>query len=218
MVQRLNSLIISFILIGLIPSCASGNIWLTVQSDGSGKVQFVKKEIQDKRKANFEFLQGGRGVESEFRITSLDVNFPSIRKLELNGASFIYSTEFVNGLEKYCLLFSLDTSRESEWFQYFKISEVSLAKIQKESEIRDDLARFNNLTDYIVWEIALPGEIISVKDFDPLGPDWWISNHGNRKAILKIPARDILQSRRNYSTYEVCSSMRHKANKEEDKE
>jgi hypothetical protein len=212
MVLRLSPLVVVFILISSFFSCASGNIWLTVQPDGSGKMQLVKKEIQDKRKASVGFLKGGRGVESEFSITSLDVNFPSIQRLEMKGASFIYSTELVGDLERFCLLFSLDTSAESEWFQYFKINDISLAKIQKESELRDDLARFNNLTDYIVWEIALPGSLTSVKDFEPLGPEWWISNHGNRKAILKIPARDILNSRRKYSTYEVCSTMRHKSN------
>lgn len=201
-----------FVLLGIFigfffQSCASGNVWLTIQPDGSGKIQMVKKEIIDKRRASASFLSGGQSTESEIRITSLDMVFPSIHQLEMEGASFIYHKQLIEGKVSNCLLITLDTSADSPWFRYFGITELQLLKIQEESAMRDDLARFNNLTDFIVWEIVLPGKTVVTKDFQPLGPDWWLSNHMNRKAILKIPVRDMLKSRRKYSSYEVCSVL-----------
>ncbi|WCL50484.1 hypothetical protein [Leptospira sp. GIMC2001] len=193
-------------------SCASGNLFLKIEENSSGSLQFLRKEINDRKSISPNFIKGGKGEELDFQITSLDVKFSEIQNLGMDGSDFIWIEKFENGKNHYCLLFTLDTSKDSAWFKYFNISSVSLKKFQNEAMSRDDLARFNNLTDHVVWEISLPGEIISVKDYEPLGPDWWISIQSGRKAILKIPAIDILNSRRKFSTYEVCSSVRHKSN------
>lgn len=190
----------------LLQFCASGNIWLYVNENGSGRVQMVKKEIQARQKIDLEFLKGSPSELTEMKISSVDSNFSSIHTLKMNGASFIYYPQEVNSEIYNCLLFTLDTSAESEWFRYFQITNVKMELFDKEAKSRDDLARFNNLAEYFVWEIHLAGDVKTVKDFQALGPEWWISKHSNSKVVLKIPAKDILNSRRKFSTYEVCSS------------
>ncbi|MCC5813820.1 MAG: hypothetical protein JJT78_03625 [Leptospira sp.] len=200
----------SFIIISVLfffLQCAAGNIWLTINPDRSGQLQFIKKEYKDKRTAKLSFIKGGKPQETEFSITSMDMPFQHLDDLEMEGASFIFYHPEPGKPNHYCLLLSLDTSSSSPWFTYFGITNISVTKFQKEMNNRDDLARFNNLTDYMVWEIKMPGRIVSVKDFEPLGPEWWISNHNNSKAVLKIPAKDIINSRRKLSTYEICSLM-----------
>lgn len=195
------------LLVFVLGNCAAGNVWLTIQADGSGKMQFVKKEYKDHRKVNLAFLRGVRAEETELSVTSMDVRIANIHEMELQGADFFFFQKDTTGESLHCLLFTLNTDKSAEWFRYFGISMGSIKAFEKESRKRDDLARFNNLTDYVVWEINLPGKIVSVRDYEPLPPEWWFSNHQNRKAVLKIPVRDILNSRRPLSTYEVCSQV-----------
>lgn len=197
----LTSLGISFTIF----NCAAGNVWLKIEKDHSAKFQMIRKEVNPRRSVSLFFVRNQIAEETELKVVSLDWTSPSIHTLEMKGASFLYYPSLVNGKSGNCLLFTLDTSSTSPWFQYFRISKWSLERMAKEANSRDDLARFNNLMDYVVWEIQLPGKIISVKDYEPLGPEWWISIHDSRKAILKIPAQDILKSRRKFSTYRVCS-------------
>lgn len=185
--------------------CASGNIWLYVNEDGSGKIQMIRKDLESRKKVQLDFLRNVRSEESELLIVSADSQFNSIHTLEMEGASFIYYSKKESNLTRNCLLFTLDTSSNSAWFKYFQITDLSLSIFEKEAKTRDDIARFNNLTEFVVWEIHLPGEVEKVTDFEPLGLDWWISKHSKSKVILKIPARDILNSKRSLSTYETCS-------------
>ena len=195
------------IIILFFQNCASGNIWLYVNSDGSGKLQMVRKEIQAREKIDLAFLKGSQSEVTELHISSVDSNFSSIHNLKMEGASFIFYVQEINLEKQNCLLFTLDTSAESAWFRHFQITDIKLNLFEKEAKSRDDLARFNNLADYFVWEIHLPGKVASVKDFQSLGPEWWISKHSDSKVILKIPAKDILKSRRKFSSYEICSSL-----------
>ncbi len=196
-----------FVFCSLLLNCAAGNVWLKIEKDKSGKLQFLKKEYRERRKVGLDFLKSSPAEETDLYVTSLDVKIPNIDTWEMEGASLLLFSEKSSEGERDCLLFTLNTSKDAKWFQYFGISEWSLNQIEKEANLRDDLARFNNLLDSIVWEISMPGNIVYVKDYEPLDPDWGISNHGGRKAILRIPARDILKSRRRFSTYLICSSM-----------
>jgi hypothetical protein len=206
--MKLRSFLMKLVIISLfifVNHCASGNIWLYVNEDGSGKIQMIRKDLESRKKVQLDFLRNVRSEESELLIVSADSQFNSIHTLEMEGASFIYYSNKEFSFTRNCLLFTLDTSKNSAWFKYFRINEVSLSIFEKEAKSRDDIARFNNLTDFVVWEIHLPGEVEKVTDFEPIGLDWWISKHSNEKVILKIPARDILNSKRNLSTYETCS-------------
>jgi hypothetical protein len=191
--------------------CAAGNAYLKVHPDASADLQFVKKELNaslsDRSRGSLSNLPSR---ESKMTLTSLETRIPSINDFHLSGADFILSEDKHEDGIRYCLLFTLNTAKNAGWFEYFQITRASLDLFQKESETRDDLARFNNTLDLFVWEITMPGDILSVRDYEPLGPEWWISNHSGRKAILKIPAKDVLSSRRKFSTYEVCSLLRHK--------
>jgi len=209
--MKLSKVICNFFLFSAIiffQNCASGNIWLYVNEDGSGRIQMVRKEIQARRKIDLTFLKASSPELTEMKITSVDANFSSIHNLKMEGASFIYYSKVNNSEIFNCLLFTLDTSADSAWFRYFQITDINMNLFDKEAKSRDDLARFNNLAEYFVWEIHLPGNVASVKDFQPLGPEWWISKHSNSKVTLKIPAKDILKSRRKFSSYEICTSSK----------
>ncbi|WP_210412840.1 LBF_1134 family protein [Leptospira ognonensis] len=170
----------------LISFCAGGNLKVKVKSDLSGEMQIYEKKM--KRKSGGIFFGSGLKAEyeSELLIKERFYTFQNITKISPPGLRFLQYQEENDTAHSFMVV--IDTSNKSKLIEALGIKKEEIQNLISEAKSRDDLMRFNTLSEHIQIELYLPYQIKAIKFTEHRTPgEWTARSEGNGKVVINIP-------------------------------
>ena len=170
----------------LIQFCAGGNLKVKVKPDLSGEMQIYEKKI--KRRSGGSFLGSGLKAEQEAELLIKErfYSFQNITKIAPPGLRFYQYQEENDPSSSFMVV--IDTSNKSKLIEALGIKKEEIQNLISEAKSRDDLMRFNTLSEHIQIELFLPYQIKSVKFTEHRTPgEWTARSEGNGKVVINIP-------------------------------
>ncbi len=166
--------------------CAGGNIKIKVNPNLSGELLIFEKKV--KNKTGGIFFGSGLTPESETELVIKErfYSFKNITQITPPGLRFYYFKEENDTLDQFMVV--IDTSANSKLIEALNIKKENILEIEKHAKNRDDLMRFNTLSEHIQIELSLPHKIASVKFTEKREPgEWTARSDGNGKVVINIP-------------------------------
>lgn len=166
--------------------CAGGNIKVKVKPDLSGELQIYEKKW--KRKGGGTYFGNGLRPESESELIIKErfYTFENINWISPPGLRFSFFKEDDESTNHFIVL--VDTSAKSKLIEALGIKKEDILNLITEAKNRDDLMRFNTLSEHIQIEIQLPFQVKSVQFTEPRKPgEWTARSDGQGKVIINIP-------------------------------
>jgi hypothetical protein len=166
--------------------CAGGNLKVKVKSDLSGELQIYEKKL--KRKSGGVFFGSGLKAESESELLIKErfYTFQNITQILPPGLRFYQYKEESETTHNFMVV--IDTSANSKLIDALNIKKEDIHMMISEAKSRDDLMRFNALSEHIQIELYLPFQIKSVQFTEARKPgEWTARNDGQGKVVINIP-------------------------------
>jgi hypothetical protein len=166
--------------------CAGGNLKVKVKPDLSGELLILEKRLQ--KKSGGHFFGSGLVAESETELSVKErfYTFNNITQIAPPGLRFFIYKEDSENLQNFVI--AIDTSAKSKLIEALKIRKSDIESFVSEAQKRDDIMRFNTLSEHIQIELNLPFQIVAVKFKEPRKPgEWTARNDGSGKVVINIP-------------------------------
>ncbi len=166
--------------------CAGGNLKVKLNSDFSGTLTILEKKIKRKEGGHF-FGSGLRpDSETELYVKERSYSFSNITQISPPGLRFIRYKE--EGESSQYFIVVVDTSAKSELIKALGIKKEDILNLVNEAKVRDDLLRFNMLSEHLQIEMSFPFPIRSVGFTESRRPgDWTARLDGGGKVVINIP-------------------------------
>jgi hypothetical protein len=99
-------------------------------------------------------------------------------------------------------LLYINTGKDSPLLAFLQVDLENNLKLVEEAKKRDDLLRFNTLSEHIIVELQLPTDVKSAKFTDQRDlTDWGVRVDPNSKIVVKLPISEFSKDR--FKTTEV---------------
>ncbi len=181
--------------------CAAGNLKIQVQRDGSGRITVLERKVTHLpiKQPPAHWRVKAESVH-KLEIIERVYSFDNFQTVTLPGLGMREYKELDEADTTYIVYF--DTSKQSPLIAFLNVDQDNNTKILEEAKKRDDLLRFNTLTDHLVFEFHLPWEVKSAKFSEQRDlTEWGIRVESQSKVVVKLPLADLYKDK--FKTSEV---------------